>query len=527
MRKTLIPILLLTVAMAANAQNMYDALNFSENNYAGSARTIGLNNAVTALGSDLGTVGINPAGSAVASYSQFTVTPSITMSATSSDFYDDNDVFGDNALRRRINMPNIGMTFTMKTHRTRGLKSMTFGLISNTTSNYLDRVNAYGAGKNTSMFGAFASLAESMKCDPERLSIPTAYYDTNYPWNYITAYQSGQISEFGGGHFVGATEQISQREDGTYDIYTAGMLDRNYLRKVNGSKYDIVINYGMNFSDWLFVGVNLGMPVVTYKFYENFSETAQNPSDFSFEYDTGEKVSFLSGRNEYAYSASMSGIYAKVGVIALPFQGLRLGAAVQTPTLFEVKERFQVSGTTEFTNGRKTAASPEGEYSYYLASPFRFNLGAAYTLGKFALVSADYEHCNYNQMRYHSYDSDGFGSDAEFSDVNRDIRTYAGASDIVRIGVELKPVPKIALRGGYSYTTNNTDFVDTHTDSWAVGFGYLSDSSFFFDTAVRWTGYPVSYYTPYSYSSDVDIKTPEISLSRTLWEVVATFGWRF
>ena len=58
----------------ASAQTVGDALRFSDNNYYGTARTIAMGNAFTALGGDLGSVSINPAGSAVNSFSQVTIT---------------------------------------------------------------------------------------------------------------------------------------------------------------------------------------------------------------------------------------------------------------------------------------------------------------------------------------------------------------------------------------------------------------------------------------------------------------------
>ena len=69
MRKTIITALLSLAAVAAGAQTLSEALNYSGNNYYGTARSIALGNAMTALGGDLGSVGINPAGSAVAPYS--------------------------------------------------------------------------------------------------------------------------------------------------------------------------------------------------------------------------------------------------------------------------------------------------------------------------------------------------------------------------------------------------------------------------------------------------------------------------
>lgn len=527
MKRILIMLLCLCAALTAGAQNMYDGIGFSENHYAGSARTIGLGNAVTALGSDPGSIGINPAGSAVAGYSQFTFSPSLVFSSTRADFMDDNStVTSSTGTRSRFALPNFAATAVLSTGRSRGLKSMSFGLVSNTTQNYLDRFDVSGGGDQTSLFGSIASYAQSAGYDPALLASSSAW--NNYQWQSVSAYQSGLISDFAGNNFVAATEQVKQNADGSYDIYTAGYLDRAYSRKVSGTKYDIVLNYALNFSDRLFLGVNLGFPCGHYAFSESLSETAENSADFTFEYETGEKVSFMRGTNSYAYTADLSGVYAKIGAIWLPFAGLRLGAAVQTPTALEVNERFQISNSSKFSNSTNTSTSPQGEYSYYIYSPWRFNLGAAYTFGRFGLVSVDYERVDYRDM-YFEEKGDSYNT---FADVNEEIRTYAGFSDMLRVGLEAKPVPKLALRLGYAMTTRNTDFVDTKIRSLSCGVGYSSDSAFFCDFALRGTKYPASYYTPYVYYNadgtvNNDFLTPEITMKRNLMEFVATFGWRF
>ena len=60
MKKTFIAITLLLTAATAGAQTMYDALTYSQNNYYGTARSIGMGNAMTAVGGDLGSVRHHP-----------------------------------------------------------------------------------------------------------------------------------------------------------------------------------------------------------------------------------------------------------------------------------------------------------------------------------------------------------------------------------------------------------------------------------------------------------------------------------
>ena len=71
---------LFAATSAADAQGLEDAVRYSQNDYFGTARSMALGNAMTALGGDLGSIGINPAGSAVASYGQLTITPGLSIS---------------------------------------------------------------------------------------------------------------------------------------------------------------------------------------------------------------------------------------------------------------------------------------------------------------------------------------------------------------------------------------------------------------------------------------------------------------
>ena len=118
---------------------MYDALRFSENNYEGTARTMAMGNAFTALGGDLGSISINPAGSAVARYSQVTITPGVAISVntsagTSPDYFQRKY----RTPMGRFSMPNIGFTINFDTYRSSGIKNWTLGFVVNRTNTYND-----------------------------------------------------------------------------------------------------------------------------------------------------------------------------------------------------------------------------------------------------------------------------------------------------------------------------------------------------------------------------------------------------
>ena len=191
MRKTAITLLLMAAGTAAYAQNAYDALTFSENNYEGTARTVAMGNAFTALGGDLGAVTINPASSAVAGYSQMSITPAFTISTNTTQGvspYDDGTLpYFERKMssnRSRFNIPNVGMTLNWDTGRKSGLKSMSFGFVINKTAGWDEDVYASGQNSTTSFMGQMAAEATEMGYLGADLGAKDAY--DFMPWKIPT-----------------------------------------------------------------------------------------------------------------------------------------------------------------------------------------------------------------------------------------------------------------------------------------------------------------------------------------------------
>ncbi len=542
MRKTVLIIMMAFAAVCSYAQTAYDALLFSENNYEGTARTVAMGNAFTALGGDLGSVTINPAGSAVAGYSQITITPSLTFSASTtqgvSPYTDGSLPYFENRMKSsitRFSTPNLGVTLHFDTHRTSGLKSVTVGFLMNKSAGWDEDVYASGTNHSTSFMGAMAYEATVNGYSGSELGDPNAF--DHMPWKPVVGYQSGMISTFGGydDQFVGASEVIYDNGE----VAIGGPLSQSYSRNVQGGKYDYVFNIGADISDFIYLGANLGISSFDYIYDELFKESAIDPSDFQIDMANGDRMYFKDMNYRYSYSATGTGYYGKFGVIVTPGYGFRFGAAIQTPTVNNITEEWQMSGETSYTDTGYNGytPSPYGSGSYRMVSPFRANLGLAYTLGQLGVLSADYEMCDYGQMRYQT---NGVDRDY-FEEVNRDIRERFGTSHIFRIGAEIKPFSGIAVRAGYRAATSSEKYDSwgeeipgTLTQNVSFGLGYSSKKSFFADLAVRKTILADEYYMPYAdYMYDNDgyviesAYAPEILNKRSLWKVLLTFGWRF
>ncbi len=576
MKRTIFTALLSLTAIAAGAQTMYDGLNYSQNNYYGTARSIGMGNAMTAVGGDLGSIGINPAGSAVAGYSQFTITPNLTISSMNASYsaypVGGADRFTNEQNKRltRFSMPNIGLTFNWKTGNGSGLKAITYGLVVNGTNNFTGKMLAGGHNDKTSYQSAMAVAADgydmdflngySIDKDGKRVDRGwdyPYYYGDDFqndpnkgkfaPWNVIANAQAGSIANYGDTddpsyywRYKATTEGYSNtgEKDANgnyiYDIFLAGPLNQAYSRNITGSKYDVLFNVGFNFGDTFFVGANLGVTSLNYNYDECYKEAAENPSAFEIDFGDKGKTCFSDYRTRYSYTADGSGVFGKIGFLWRPVDGLRVGAAVQTPTIMEINERWIQDVNLNYTDAsfNGSAKTPEGDYSYRLRSPYRLNAGAAFTFAGMALLSADYEMTDYSTMKFMS--KNGGWNDDTYGKLNDEIRNRMGVSHMVRVGAEFKPVPEIAVRAGYNFTTtpeyvsegNSKTTLNDRINAFSIGLGYSSNGSFFADIAARLTMLSDEYISPYAdYLSD--LASPMILNKRDIYNVTATIGWRF
>ena len=562
--------LVLSVGVAS-AQNMYDGINVSRNEYFGTARSMGLGNAVTAVGGDLGMIGINPAGSAVANYGQFVITPGLSVSVVEGSYYPEAGMnpptrFASQRRQSKMTLPNIGTSTVINTGRSRGVKSFTFAFVSNQISQYNYSSNVIGENSQTSKIAEFASGA--MGWDESILQDYNSYENSNVSWDILTAYQAGMFGSYGNGNnYVGVSEVL----DGFNHFVPSALAQRTIVNK-SGSKNDMIFNFGMNISDQLFIGVNMGMPSAMYDYSELFIEAAKRPEDFpiSFAAHGGGSVTtyFNSGSYSYEYASSYEGIYGKLGVIYLPTKNIRLGAAIQTPTLYSISEQWKYSASTSFYDSSfdDNASSPIGSFEYNLISPYILDLGFAVTFAHRALLSVDYEMTDYSGMKFVS-DEDDFGYEDPFFDLNETNRHFAGASHEFRLGAEYRVTPQFSVRAGYSFLTSPekywqndlgedvfaSDYLDyfesyytgaryllssnkvqEKSETFALGIGYSSAGSFFADAVVKANVYPLQRYYPYydydnfnAYGELVNALSPEIHNYHTLVTIAVSFGWRF
>ena len=555
------------LAITASAQSWQDALLFTENEYGGTARSVAMGNAFTAVGGDLGSIGLNPAGSAVAGYSQFALSPGISLNVANASSANPDLAYGDQVrtLFTRIKMPNLGFTIAMDTGHRSGFKRLTFGFLSNSTSDFTSRMYASGINATNSYCGSLASSAAGYP--EEALSGSSSKYtwwnldDYNetylMSWEDMVGYRSALFGTVNG-RYLGLTDW---NKDGKNTGVLAPLYQK-YGFQTKGFKHDMLFNVGANYEDTFYLGANMGITLLSYGQSEYWYEQPNNDAEFpAIPFDTNPNARFRNLESKRIFAAKGGGIYLKVGAL-WRLGALRLGGAVQTPTFMNIDTRMACYSKAQVDGVNLSAAqSPEWEDSYSIVSPWRFNAGLALTLGQVALLSVDYEMAHYGKTHLRGRsESAVYYSSGYFDDVNADIRDVLGKSRMLRVGAEVKVTPAVALRAGYGLTTsamyNYLDWEYNPADGkeylkvyeltaqeraalcrhyFSAGAGF-TNGPFFADVALRYKARFNQYYTPYYYydydGTDYTNKyavdaVPEITGVHNRFEAIVTFGWRF
>ncbi len=432
------------------AQNESDALLFSRTFHGGTARYMSMGGAFGALGANQSVQSTNPAGLALYRSSEVTFSPSISYNQASADYL--GTTIED--YRYGFHFNNIGLVASYGGGEIQnGWKNINFGMTYNRIKDFQSRTHIKGTNPDNSMLDLFIGNSHGIHpdnlYDPEWLAWDSYAIDTlsdglyNYYHDWENAYgqtQSKTIETFG--------------RIGEYAFTFAG-----------------------NYDDMLYVGATLGIQDIQMTKRTTHTETDENNiSDWMHSFSYYEEL-----------KTSGVGLNFKFGMIYRPMDMIRIGAAIHTPTFYQLKEEFFNSVSTEFINSPAndgatefTAESDINEFNYEITSPLKAIGSVAVIVRSVGLFSIDYEYADYNQMRMHA-------DQYTFENENEAIQQLFGQSHSIRAGAEVLLGP-LKLRTGYSIYTSpyNNETVLADVESYAAGLG-LNSEYFFFDFAYTYT----------------------------------------
>lgn len=442
------------------AQTDVDALRYSMSSLAGTARYNSMGGAFSALGGDMASLSNNPGGIAIFQRSEFSFSPAFYVSKVNSQY------LGSESSDSRFNMnfAHAGVAFAYKPKKDNGAgwKNWNFGIVYNRLDNY----------QTSTLFSGYNDQNSLLD-----------YYLENINSNGGT--EPGQLDPF---YEYQAYQTYLLNYDTTTGLYSSVIPDGNVLqresRTTRGARGETLFSFGGNFNHKLYVGANIGLASLRYDDDSDYEESDINDTIFDFK----------SFRLNQSVSTRGFGVNFKFGFIYRMLDQVRIGAAVHSPTYYQMHDDYFTATHSAFDNGDTYySESPAGVFDYDLRTPFRAIGSLAFVIGKKGIISGEYEYVDYSDAELDRPDY------AYFEANDAILKKYTSTGNF-RLGTEWV-LNNISFRGGYAFYGSpfqkgvSDGKYDLSKRNYSAGIG-VRDKSFFVDFGYVYTQTNYPYY-PY------------------------------
>ncbi|MCU0460628.1 MAG: hypothetical protein MUF36_01235 [Bacteroidales bacterium] len=497
MKKTALIILALISALNAGiAQNVDDALRYSQIFYNGTARFMSMGGAFTALGGDISSLNQNPAGIGVFRSSEISVSPQLFNFRSQSNFNGNNteDFLYD------FNLGNAGIVLNLKNNQsTTGLVTLNFGYSYSRNNNFNESINIDGKSEGSSLLDHWAEKIDGIVDTllEDNIEAADAYLGW-YTWLLDPVY--GTNDTYGTVYT-------------NYGSYPAD-YDKNMSRVITNTGYtgEHAISLGGNFSNKLYLGATLGITRLEYESTYQHSEKS----------DSMLVSGFTDFNYTYYYRNWGTGYSLKLGIIYKPVEPLRLGFTFNSPGMFLINEYLNdnivsnVDGKVEDELENKASW-----FKYWLRTPFRATIGVAYQVKKLGVVSAEYEFVDYGMARFSVVGDDDYTG---YPKKNQEIKSTLKSTGNIRVGAEAR-LNRLYFRGGYGYYGKAYKTGDVNQDicynSYSGGIGFR-EQNINVDFGFTRFSYPEKYIL---YKTSFEAPSSDIDIARNIFTI--SFGYKF
>ena len=395
MKKTLTLAIALFFVVATFAQGADDACLFSQTYYQGTAKALGMGNALGAVGGDMTSVCINPAGMGVYRSNEFTTTLSLMDNYNSSTYYGTNN----GANRMRLSIPNIGFVGTNQKSNFRPLRFTQFGIGLTRTNDFNMNTLSKGINPTSSKIDSYLARIDGWS--------PNDLHD-EFPYDIYPAW---------------STYLVDLYEDESGEYYGSPVPQGNIWQgqesEFKGRSEAWTFAGSANYYDKLFLGMSFDLAHIKRIGTRTFRESRVDDTDTEF--------------NQWHYREDISstgwGVNLKAGLIYHATRWFRLGAAFHTPTLYSFDETWQTETESQILGITRKSLSPESYYEYNFVSPLKWVGSMAFVVGQRGMISLDAEYTNYGAAKFKADDYD-------YSTTNNVIKDNYGKTFNFRLGSE-------------------------------------------------------------------------------------------
>jgi hypothetical protein len=444
----------LSLCLIGSAQNINDVLRYSNENLQGTARFQAMGGAFGALGGDLSSLNINPAGSAVFNNSLITLSGSYYSRDNDASYFGtlNNTSFNDTDLNQ------IGGAFVFKTlDDDADWKKFTLAFNYDVVQNFENRILASGQSTE-GVDNYFLNFAQGVPFNSILLQegefIEDAYLD-------IGANQGFASQQAFLGYYGGLIDPVGD-DDSTTDYVsnaTYSSVNQQFSRTTAGYNSKFTLNAASQYRDVLYIGGSLNFHSI---FYDRLDQLRESGYDADSEIQNTTFDNFLRTEgNGFSFS---------VGAIAKLNDYVRLGGSYQSPTWYRLTDDFSQRISSDLADddiGFIDFNIINLFDVYRIKTPSKLTGSMAIIFGKNGLLSFDYGYQDFSQAELRPT------NDVSFQTVNAQISNELAAVSTFRLGGEYR-IKQISLRGGYRFEQSpyaNGNTIDDLT-GFSAGIGY-------------------------------------------------------
>lgn len=407
------------------SQNYNDALRLTIPGLGSNARALGMGNAYISLSDDGSAAFFNPAGFGLLKKMEFSGGLDYIIAQNDLTFFDNQLDASENNTR----LNRLSFAFPFPTLR----GSLVFGL-------------SYHTSKD------LTGITELDGFNPGNHSKIQDLLDTDVPFDlYLTDLDNNTIIN--------------------------GMLNQSGSIINDGSINNWTLSGAIEIYKDFFFGLNLN--IISGDFQSNsdyYEDDTQNI--YQGETATGEPqtTDFLTFNLNNIIDWDIAGWDAKLGFLYQYQDMLRIGATLQFPKTFNIKEKFLVDGFSEFGTGQMYFLDTEfysDQVEYDIISPFEVGGGASIKIAGL-IFSAQATLIDHSQTEFDN--PDGL-SEQYIADKNREIKELLAAVVNYNLGAEYTfPVVGLRLRGGFFVQPSafEGDPSDFDRKYFTAGIGYIA-----------------------------------------------------
>ena len=445
MKKILIFLPAILCVSIINAQVPEDALRNAWYIPMGSARSLAIGGAMGALGGDISSNNINPAGIGLYKTKEIVLTPGFLLNNNKINFRG-----------TESDKQNSGFAY--------GSTGIIIGTVNSgkqmgnyTSSAFSFSITQLASFNNHTYYKGFNNVTSFSEQYLEELvnagaSVQSAEQD--YIFGSSLAYRTFLVDTF----------TVNGQLAGYKSLVPVGTgVNQERTEDSRGGFNEASFAFAKNNDDRLYLGLSINIPFSNYNRDLTYTETdASGDPNNDFDH-------FTFTQN---YSSAGVGLNAKLGLIYKISPVFRWGIAIHTPSFMTFKDQVRAAMTTntEGYAGTVTESSDRlnngnpGEVNYVLQTPWRAIASGAFVISdnsdtklQRGFITADLEYVNYKSSRFYASSNGDASQKTYYDQVNAVMKDYYQGAVNFRLGGELKFDPWMVRLGGAYYGSPYSD----------------------------------------------------------------------